>query len=769
MGAIHGRQLIERRDASVPIGGFFSKLLGRSPRPGERSKEGSARVSPSAGTRTRTIGESTEPQGSGPPPRRQGRVARQARWLRAGEIAEFDGRRIEGGFLYFGRALGSVARGSRPEPALIRPHLRVDWERPDTAGARMDYWPSFSDIHPACRGAYLRWLIGGREDPDAYIGYVFLYFYGLERRLLHDLAGVPPDDPELQDLEQELRRLIALYGPSSGSFRGYAQSLLGYLQARRGVSVSVETPPPYEMGTRGLSLEMRVGLGRAAVEGQPVPAMWALAWYLSADHLRTAAKRCPDEFQELFRLRYAERYGSGIVVKPNKRELVVEHHPASAGLRGLPFEIRTGLPDVAALTGPVNRIGKVVDACQEELDPYSRAVGRAGGDRGDLSALALLPRGLEGHAGGEHGAAIDRLVDEARSSEGNFVAEANRLLEAWPTEPGRKLGKKDRVLMARLLGTRGIGLEPDLRFGGKGVQTDGKLVLFQLAKDAPESPTPAYDAAVLLLTLAAAVAAADDDVTAAERQALEEHLEAELGLDKNERIRLAAHVHWLLEEPPSLRGLKKRLEGLSQEQRHGIGAFAVGVAAADGHISVEEVSLLTKTYKLLGLDPGLVHRDLHGATAGGAPSEPVTVRPARPTREHGIPRPPEESGFKLDRSVLERKLAETAAVSALLSDVLADDEEPSPGGAAATDATAQPAATAIAGLDEQHSQLLAELVTRAEWDREEVEAICDRLGLFVGGALERLNGLALEHCDEALLEDDDVIEISAFVREQLTG
>lgn len=691
------------------------------------------------------------------------------RWLKSGETAEVDGRQLGSGLIYFGRSLPSVAHAGHPEPALIRPHLRVDWEQPDTSGARMGYWPSYSDIDPACRGAYLLWLSEGREDPDAYIGYVFLYFYGLERRLLDDLANAPQDEPELRELEGELIRLIDLYGPVSGSFRGYAGSLLDYLQARRRVSVSLDSPPWLEMGARELPLAMRVGLGQAAVDGQPLPALWSLAWYLTTNSLRTAAKRCPDEFHELFQLRYVQRYGRGLVVKPNKRELVIEHHPASAGLRGLRFEVRTGLPDVAAMTGLLNRISKIVDACQDELGPYSRAVGRANGDRGDLAALALLPRGLEGHAAGEAGAVIEALVKEARCGSGPVVVGADRLIDAWPSEPGKKLGKKDRVLMAQLLATHGIGLEPDLRFGGRGLQPGGKIVLFELAERAPESPTPAYDAAVLLLTLSAAVAAADDEVTEAERQALEEHLEAELGLEGSERARLAAHLRWLLEEPPNLRGLKERLESLSQGQRHAMGRFAVGVAAADGRISPQEVSLLTKTYTLLGLDPGLVHRDLHGVTAGGAPSDPVTVRPARRAVEHGIPRPPAEAGFELDRAALERKLAETAAVSALLADVLADEDESASTPGSAEERAGEQVAQQLAGLDGPHSELLRELVARVEWDREEVEAICTRLGLFVGGALERLNEAALEQCDEPLLEDDEVIEINEYVKEQLTG
>ena len=73
-----------------------------------------------------------------------------------------------------------------PEPALIDPGLSVDTRAPDYAGTKMGYWPSYSSIPADCRAAYLHWLLDGRYAPGAYIGYVFLYFYGLERRLLVD-------------------------------------------------------------------------------------------------------------------------------------------------------------------------------------------------------------------------------------------------------------------------------------------------------------------------------------------------------------------------------------------------------------------------------------------------------------------------------------------------------------------------------------------------------------------------------------------------------
>ena len=82
---------------------------------------------------------------------------------------------------------------SLPTPFDDRDPCLIDPTRPvasqgDYTERDMGYWPSYSEVSPHARGAYLNWLAGGRQDPRADIGYVFLFFYGLERRAIIDGA-----------------------------------------------------------------------------------------------------------------------------------------------------------------------------------------------------------------------------------------------------------------------------------------------------------------------------------------------------------------------------------------------------------------------------------------------------------------------------------------------------------------------------------------------------------------------------------------------------
>ena len=141
------------------------------------------------------------------------------RWVTHDETIRIDKFEITRGFFYFGGRLNSL-NGYGTESSLVDPTLKINANSPDYAGEQMDYWPSYEHLSPRSRAAYVEWLASNRSDPKTYIGYVFLYFYGIERRLLVDdkNGAIPPD--ERKALMLELERLKSIYGHNR-SFNGY--------------------------------------------------------------------------------------------------------------------------------------------------------------------------------------------------------------------------------------------------------------------------------------------------------------------------------------------------------------------------------------------------------------------------------------------------------------------------------------------------------------------------------------------------------------------
>ncbi len=149
-------------------------------------------------------------------------------WLATGKSVTVSGYLLNGGFIYVGKGLDG-GNGWQIEAALIDPSLPVNQRDADYTVRKLNYWPSYSDSSREARASYLNWLDKGRSDPRADIGYVFLYFYGLERRALVDASHSAAAKAELPTIMGEVERLLGVYS-GSNSFRHYAGSLLDFLK-----------------------------------------------------------------------------------------------------------------------------------------------------------------------------------------------------------------------------------------------------------------------------------------------------------------------------------------------------------------------------------------------------------------------------------------------------------------------------------------------------------------------------------------------------------
>ena len=308
-----------------------------------------------------------------PPPKGFG----PATWVPKGQPISVGGLIIPGGMLYFGRSLKTLS--NQNDPSLIDPSKSLSGQGDFTA-AQTDYWPNYSAISASARGAYLNWLADGKKHPEADIGYVFLYFYGLERRAIIDLSTETGSREDLPGILQELRRLVDIYGAKSSSFSRYASGLISWVELADPPENLYEQDIPEFARTREVPAYIRLALGQAALAGVPLAANLALAWVRLDPNfkLRAPAIRCEKEFATLFKMQYAQAFGTGMLLPKNKTQLKLVYRAASPAFLGYTgIELSFGeTPDVTVLTGPVNKLRLLVDAATLELEGYSRYLGR---------------------------------------------------------------------------------------------------------------------------------------------------------------------------------------------------------------------------------------------------------------------------------------------------------------------------------------------------------------------------------------------------------
>ncbi len=678
--------------------------------------------------------------------------------------------KIPGGMVYVGKDLCGASSQYDVEASLIDPKMKVkDGSR--CSSNDLDYWPSYSRIPAACRGRFLEWLSTGRKDPDMDIGLVFLFFYGLERRVIVDPKLTTVFEEEKTTIREEVSRLLTIYGDNN-SFSKYSTSFLDFSALLMRSEPMYRSKPPFHEKTWELPLSLKVAVAELSRDGLPIPVEWAFswAWFDPENSLRTPATRCTDELRQLFEIRYRNKYGDGMKIKPNKRTVQVEYRPASPSIGGIQSLQLKDLPDVTSLKGPINKIRAIFDDCVSELDAFSRLLGRNPEARDSLQAKALLPAVLISPemAGGE-AQELCSLFEEGLEGRPFGILPSDAILEHWPPAKDGKYRKADAVGLVQFMEKLGFGLEPDVRFNGPRIDSVDNAVVFKLGKDVPQVPTRDYVAAGLSLRLASAVAVADGIVTEEEQRALEQQLEASSALRPGDKERLRAHMEWLLVERPSLAGLKRKLEDLKPSTRVLLGQTLLVTASADGVIDPEEIKTIRKLYGQLGLDPETVYSDLHSMAAPGTVADegPVTVRPEERTKGYSIP---EKGGAKgaahpaakvyLDPKIIEQKRKESQAAAYLLGQIF-EEEEPeneSTGGGHQ--------AASVAGLDGAHSAMLTRLAEKPQWSMEEVEDIAGNLGLMAEGALETINDAAMEKTEEPLFDiAEDVFLDESILKE----
>ena len=683
------------------------------------------------------------------------------------------GRRLGDGMIHVGRFLPGISQYVTNDPALIDPGLPVDDRSPDTEGLQMGYWPSYSDIAPASRAAYLDWLAEGRPS-GAYVGYVFLFFYGIERRILYDIDRSEINSPETRALIAEVERLLKLYRENR-SFSGYASEFLSFVNCLRADwDVSQLEPPLVRQGWE-LPLELKLGLGSIVAAGDPLPASWALSWLrLSPEtSLRTPAMRCPDEFNDLFTLRYQEAHGSGMKIPRNKTSLTHFYRPASASFSH-PVRLGAGeLPDVTRLKRPIRRLQRLAETVANDLDQYSRWVGRHG-DRDSLGAIAHLPHDLVRQRQSTELHDLVGRIELALAGGNMATMPVSELVTAFPSQRADAFSMKEATAFAQLVERLGFGTAPDIRYSKINLTKHKYVAVFRLLGQQSE-PSDKYLAATVLLHLGAAVGAADGTVTVDEEHLLETHLEQVLELSIPDRYRLRAHLRWLLIEPPTLNRMKSRLQALTPSDRGLVARFVITVAGADGFVSSDEIKVLNRVYKLIGLNTEQLHRDIHELASTPA-TRPVTIIQPDETTSYRIPPPPPAQRSDTDRVELDReRIAEimkaTREVSDLLAEIFEGPSATEPLEPDAVDAEQEgdsPLASSSCGpLDLAHAQLVQYLARQPHWPRSEFEQSAAKLGLMPAGAIETINDVAFRLCDEPFIEGDDPLEVNEVAVKEL--
>ena len=741
------------------------------------------------------------------------------RWIPVNKTVVVHGITIAGGLLYVGSSLRTAT--GQDDPCLIDPDQPIAFR---SMPVKIDgYWPSYGAINPQARRTYLEWLSSGRKDPNIDIGYVFLYFYGLERRAIFDAAL---DSSLMRDypvLAAELTRLLSIYGNRSASFKKYARQLLDWVTFTNEQKLYAST----NLAKIEESLmKIKFALGQASMDSAPIPAKLVLAWVKqdrSNFALRTPATRCKTQFDAVFETKYREKFGSGIVLAPNKTRLKFIYAPASSAFSNA-ADIAMSFKDIpdTTVTGKMaNAVKTIVEDATQTIEPFSRYLSRNADGVHDLEGLILLPPYLWPTALRQTLHGFKRAVLKAP-----LTMTCQELMTALGADT--TLNKEKSKALAQSLSALSIGMEPDVLITQKAPRPDDTIVLFDLATvPDPTRDTTSYKACLLTVQLASAVAASDGEFSKEEFVHLNKQLQFWAHLPANHRARLSAQLRIRRANPIKLHLLAKQMQTLSQDAKNAVIAFMATLVQSDGQVSAKEVRFMEKVHAALGMDAS-VYLAQHEAVLAQEKLKPkaltkATTTPSRkpafvldplkiaalqsetstvdtllqgifsPDVEETTPlsapvavvstpavTPVKALTVQLDAAKIAALQEDTERVGSLLAGIFVDDtavsddsdttldtQESQNTTATENNTDLVPAHLLLPGLDEAHDAFARLLVTRTQWSREELQDVANDMELMLDGALERVNDAAYDAHDAPLTEGEDPIEINLETKDKL--
>lgn len=671
------------------------------------------------------------------------------RWISEHEQLTINGRKITRGLFYFGGKMDSLD-GYGIEPSLVdekRPASNSSTNSEVYTDDTLGYWPSYASLSKGCRGAYLDWLASDRSNPNTPIGYVFIYFYGFERRVIENKSNNQISDEEYIAIFEEVLRLNSVFN-ANRSFRGYSANFLELMALQRPALFESRLSDIPETNN---ALSFKVKLAKTIANGNPVTAPLALEWLKNTFEysLKTPARRCEEEFSQLFQIRFSDKFGEGISVKPNKTKLRLSYHAASNGVHGIDLELGD-LPDPSILKGPIKKLIPIAEQCTKELSSYSRYLGKADTSRRDIAALMLLPKELANEA--------NSPVIETFKSWANQIISSNDGLttvkDFW-THTGTPLpkafNKKENELVANLAAKAEIGIAPDHRFHHAKLKIDDNIVLFSPGHGEFFEPSSAFNQVSLAIRLGAMVATIDGTVDQHEKIALQTLINHDDKLSPSEKNSLNAYLTWRLNAPVNNTGLKARIEKLGVPQVEFLKKFMLSIALADGKIDASEIKQIEKLYTSLGLDKSLVTSDIH---AFASSKQPISAT----SKDASI----DKSTFQLDEGILAMHESDTNDAKSMLESIFAVDEEAELEVSPTADVNEE-------GLDSPYKELFETLIAKESWPRKEVHELCSKLNIMVDGALETINDWAYDKVDAPVLDDDGDIYVDLEIVEELKG
>jgi len=658
------------------------------------------------------------------------------------------------GPLYYSKAPINEDRYGVAEPSAIILSLSVSSE---PSYLDFGYWPSYSSIDSDQRRTYLEWIASGRKSVPPHLGYIFVFFYGLERRLIIDESK----ERELFDLSYELFQKFR-HTFQSRSFNKYLSQFLHISAWQLGedsyailLNRLLEDEKVY-IRDHSLNLALSYYCDRQA----PLPPKLAIhAIQALPDTKRSVVfKRANQEFLQLFTSKYKALPNGGFIPKSSKRKLSFHYEKATAAYLPSNKCSSFSIQNVLGLPSQFRPLTQIWDECIEELSAFSRAVGK---QANEMEKFMVLPQELRKNTKHPKSSHFSQLKELARREGDVLFISTSQLAGMLEIQERKSLTRTQSKQLEQLYESFGYRVLPILDALGGTLKWEEELALIPFG--AIENPKLLFGT-LRLLSLVSAVAAADEQIDDVEFETFNSLANVE-SLPETDRNIVKGTELFLRLNPSfassAITRICKQIKGESSKAQH-VGKIVSEVAAADGVVTPEEKTMLNRIYKALGLsnDP-----------LDSIPEEVTVLTRKLGKKGEAIPAPasiPEKKpALSLDMDKIKDIARETQEVTTILADIFVDDAEDEDEDANATIPGEElETAAGFPNLEDRFQSPAEKLFAKEEWSLEEFDDLAKSHHLLPDALYDNLNAWSDEELGDFILERDDKIRVFTELLQQ---
>lgn len=609
---------------------------------------------------------------------------------------------------------------------VINPKLQIGIHNNDFT-VNMPYWPDYSDINPNARATYLHWLATGRSAPQANIGLVFLYFYGLEYRAIVDKENH-------EEIFEELLRLFSIYGSLNASFAGYCSGLICWIANENSewqkfkferLALFIKENFIHSYLFKGIS-----GRILASTSAEVLVQSHSLALIPRQTFPHSLSVFKPSISKSLKR-KFAERK---LDVSQLKIGSTAEYKYKSAGYLGL--QVLTKQIKVSSTKKLSEGIEKIYkETIQEylEFDSYNE----------DNSTLAVLFRPKEMRTSDE--LMLKKIAPLLDFEKSKFV-EMSEIVGLLSDQKQDTINLATSRKVAQFLKeTAKVSIEPDADITSKTYKMQDQVILFTENLESPDQDR--WEKSIRILDLAMAFLKSDKLFENKDTQPVIQFIETTFKLEEDECKRLSYRALLLEKSKQSISSAAKKINtSLNSKQKDALARFIFSLATEDGKVSTAEFKALEKMFKALNLE-----EKLNLLVKENRTEDLIVLKSPGVSQKRGstIPMKGKNAGqaIALDENALKAAFKEANDVSAVLASVFVEDESE-------TKVVENKSAEAT-DLSHTDKSILEELKKKERWLIEDIEKMCKSKKIMYGAFFNRINNYYESTVGSEVLSEED--------------